>query len=365
MAATYTVGTTKTYGTIQAAIDAIPGNLSGQGIQTVEVYAGGASNIYTEMVDAYTGFSAATAANYIHLLSMLATGGKSQDAGGTGILIGNGFTNGVNNDFLLRMYNYGIVEGFEIGKASNAVPGTRVCRGVLAYSNSVVKKCIVHDIIGGGYVIGIYPIDGKVYNSIIYNIVTVGTTTYAAGILNATTLSAFNNSIRNVTAGGATIGHGIRCLTNTASVIVKNNYCGSCDNDFTFQTLNVRNYNISSDATATGANSLTSKSAANQFVDLTGGSEDFSLKAGADCIAAGIAAGQLSASDIIGTAWNDPPSVGAFEVLVEGGGASRIIDIGSSIHVGRTMLNPTGSGSIFVKKKSGIYVPDKRIRKAA
>ncbi len=50
----------------------------------------------------------------------------------------------------------------------------------------------------------------------------------------------------------------------------------------------VMSYNLSSDATASGTGSLINKTSANQFVSTTGGSEDLSLKSGADAIGAGV-----------------------------------------------------------------------------
>lgn len=47
-------------------------------------------------------------------------------------------------------------------------------------------------------------------------------------------------------------------------------------------------YNMSSDASATGTGSLINKTAADQFVSTTGGSEDLHLKVGADAIGAGV-----------------------------------------------------------------------------
>ena len=47
------------------------------------------------------------------------------------------------------------------------------------------------------------------------------------------------------------------------------------------------NNNLSSDTTASGTGSLTSKTATNQFVSIVGGSEDLHLKTGADAIDAG------------------------------------------------------------------------------
>jgi len=45
-------------------------------------------------------------------------------------------------------------------------------------------------------------------------------------------------------------------------------------------------------------------------------------------------------------------------------GGEKLIGIGSSKYIG-SELATCGNGSIFVKKKSGIYVPDKRIKRAA
>jgi hypothetical protein len=46
----------------------------------------------------------------------------------------------------------------------------------------------------------------------------------------------------------------------------------------------VEDHNLSSDGTAAGTGSLTTRTAANQFVSITGGSEDLHLKSGADAI---------------------------------------------------------------------------------
>ena len=56
-----------------------------------------------------------------------------------------------------------------------------------------------------------------------------------------------------------------------------------------------QSYNMSSDGSAAGTGSLINKTAANQFVSLTGGSENFHLKAGADAINTGT---DLSASGV-------------------------------------------------------------------
>ena len=84
---TYTVGTGKTYPTIHAALIAVPANLSGTGIHTIEVYAGG-TNIgdgyyYAGMVDAFQGFSNFSGANNIVIVGMVPNLGER----GRGIIV--------------------------------------------------------------------------------------------------------------------------------------------------------------------------------------------------------------------------------------------------------------------------------------
>jgi len=69
---------------------------------------------------------------------------------------------------------------------------------------------------------------------------------------------------------------------------VKNNICMGCATDFAGSAFDASrcSNNMSSDATAPGANSLTSKTASNQFVDVA--NFDLHLKAGADALLAGV-----------------------------------------------------------------------------
>ena len=77
--------------------------------------------------------------------------------------------------------------------------------------------------------------------------------------------------------------------------------------------------NVSSDTTATTdfTGSAVSKAGSDQFTNVTVGSEDFSLKAGAFLIDFGTGA---LATDIIGATRDGSPDVGAFEFVAEGGG---------------------------------------------
>jgi hypothetical protein len=96
--------------------------------------------------------------------------------------------------------------------------------------------------------------------------------------------------------------------------------------DYVLGAATVRSHNLSSDATADGTGSLTSKSASNQFVSTVGGSEDLHLKAGADAIDAGTDLGTTPTGvnfdidnrdrDALGDTWD----IGADEYVAIAGG---------------------------------------------
>ncbi|HHL39623.1 MAG TPA: hypothetical protein ENJ37_03885 [Deltaproteobacteria bacterium] len=82
-------------------------------------------------------------------------------------------------------------------------------------------------------------------------------------------------------------------------------------------------HNLSDTATATGgANDLTNKSAANQFVSVTSGSEDLHLKSTADAVGAGADLSSLFTDDIDGDTRSAPWDMGADEYVSAGGGVT-------------------------------------------
>jgi len=110
---------------------------------------------------------------------------------------------------------------------------------------------------------------------------------------------------------------------NTNSVYMANNI--SVDNtnvDFgegTYApTYAVEDYNLSSDLTASGANSLTEVPASDLFTSITGGSEDLRLKAGADAIDQGTDLGSPYNVDIKGTSRTGTWDIGADEYVSAG-----------------------------------------------
>lgn len=137
MAATYTVGTGKTYSTIQGAIDAISGDLSGEGVQTVEVYAGGTGNTYNEAVDADDGFTNPSSSDYIELIAKVSHEGQRA----SGIIISDSTV-----DNKIETGDYTVVDGFCV---TGSYDGNT--EGIRAQDNATIKNCIVYDLTSNNY----------------------------------------------------------------------------------------------------------------------------------------------------------------------------------------------------------------------
>ena len=125
-----------------------------------------------------------------------------------------------------------------------------------------------------------------------WNVVAFNFGTGASGFISYTNGSNFRNCTAfNCDNVGIENGYADAVATNCVALT-----CGSC-----FDGGIVGNYNCSSDTTAPGANSLKSKSAANNFVDIGAGTEDLHLKLGADCINTGTDLSAYFTTDIDGT----------------------------------------------------------------
>jgi hypothetical protein len=105
--------------------------------------------------------------------------------------------------------------------------------------------------------------------------------------------------------------------------------------------------------TGQGTHNLTSLTAANQFeaVLVTAGTEDLRVKSGADLIGAGVADADI-ATDILGRTRDDPPTIGAWEVLGAGGATITLTPDPASVQVGSartftaTRSAPAGAGGV-------------------
>lgn len=178
-----------------------------------------------------------------------------------------------------------------------------------AYSGSTstqtyFKNCLLHDNTDASY--HAYGIRlganraATVTNNIVYNITCTNTSTrYAAALFLYTTtryVYSYNNTTWNVISNNGTgVAYGISVADYNCATVkncIAADLSGSSSGaKYCFYppspSAAVMAYNLSSDTTASGTGSLTEKTAANQFVSTTGGSEDLHLKGGADAIGAG------------------------------------------------------------------------------
>jgi len=173
-----------------------------------------------------------------------------------------------------------------------------------------VNNCILHDIHTAATTCRAIDLEDNVvrqiFDNIIYKIDQDGTDNTAGrqplaiiALSGTAATSVHNNTIWSVNdnwASGTRDCYGI-IFPDTTNTLIQNNiivdvtHAGSgaadCFVPTTAPTDATATHNLSSDTTATGTGSLTSKTAANQFVSTTGGSEDLHLKTGADAIDAG------------------------------------------------------------------------------
>lgn len=159
--------------------------------------------------------------------------------------------------------------------------------------------------------------------------------------------ATLNNCVCN---GGGTAG-GFRCEDSGESITATNTVIFNTSDDFdtTQAGSYVCDYCASDDADATTYthgidwDSEATDWAAN-FTDYING--DYSVKdTGADIYHAGIAISGLN-EDIVGYAWNDPPSIGAFEYVAAGGDTTVMP---SAIGISAAPVTPIISGSSKVE----------------
>lgn len=133
-------------------------------------------------------------------------------------------------------------------------------------------------------------------NNIIYDIVDSSTNNFGLFCTNGSGKSeVYNNTIHGT--GTGTGDFGLYILNG--DVILKNNISmASGGNDIQKSGSPTEEYNMTSDATATGTGAQASKTTADQFVSLTSGSEDFHIVEGSDAIDNGVDLGTTGNSNI-------------------------------------------------------------------
>lgn len=169
-----------------------------------------------------------------------------------------------------------------------------------AITGQTIENCIVCRVKRADTVHGIYHrpgdgIDSCILNTQVFNCDNTNTgSTLCYGIRSTgvRATSVLNCTVHNIKKGGSSG----TCIgiqpSNNADHTSKNNIStdpsgGATVNCFGTAASAVQSNNLSSDTTATGSGSLTSKSSSTQFVSTTVDSEDLHLKAGADAINAG------------------------------------------------------------------------------
>lgn len=327
-AQTYTCGDTKTHALIVLAIAAIitynGGDLSslGGGVQTIEVYF--KSGDYNEpTIDTVAGLSGQGVNDYIHLTHM-------QDHQGVAGNISVVNTNGGATFYCFLLGPYTRMDGFEI--TATAPGAARAIVRMTDGPNCWFYNNIIHDISSSNTAVAVsnYVLNARIYNNIVYNMTTVYR--HQLGFFMGAQASGasyfYNNTAYNISSTD-TYAAGFYGFGTQAATHIANNYAGSTTGrtwggDFYGFAGNAEfKNNISADPTAGsfgGSDNQTSKAVIDQFVDLTPGSEDLHLKAGADCIDAGTDLSPIVVDDIIGTSRPRGVAydVGAFEFTISG-----------------------------------------------
>ncbi len=165
-------------------------------------------------------------------------------------------------------------------------------------TTNFAKNLIVHDATAGGACHGIEGRPAISTNCIVYNLNSSSGGAMGIGRPAATSgiVEIYNCTIHNIT--GSTTSDGIKfhdASTKKARNCISTDAIGGTDQSYNPSSPSnaTMDHNLASDTTASGTGSLNSKSAANQFVSTTGGSEDLHLKLGADAIDVGVDLGTI------------------------------------------------------------------------
>ncbi|MCH7474805.1 MAG: DUF2341 domain-containing protein, partial [Gemmatimonadetes bacterium] len=229
-----------------------------------------------------------------------ATSQRHNGTAGTGVVL-----DGQDTDQGIRIKDdYTILEWFELKR--NTVSQCVLTRDA---TNILLQNLLIYDFDDAANIVeGIMGQDNSsftVRNSIIYD-----GDRAAIRCHEATTTCTVENVTLHGNQSGVLVVSGTATVTNTIAM----------DNTTDFDGTMTQSYNISSDATAAGTGSLINKVAADQFVNITAGSENLHLKAGADAIDTGTDLSGSFSDDIdgdsrpIGAQWD----IGADETSAAG-----------------------------------------------
>ena len=189
---------------------------------------------------------------------------------------------------------------YDILLHSTHAAGKGLILGDSANATNTDLRRLIHKSEGGSYNYFIYSLGGttRVSNSVGY-----GGSDY--GLRGAFTSSPASSDsfIYNNTFDSAGTNGIVTYDPDYGDYNIRNNICTrSGTADFDVDSGHTEDYNLASDTSLSGANSLESKTAADQFVSITSGAENFLLKDGADAIDAGVdlGSGNEFEIDIVG-----------------------------------------------------------------
>ena len=241
--------------------------------------------------------------------------GRSRDVSGSGCQISA--SSGGGGVVRPAIQHFSII-GIEVKQAHVSTPYPAISWAAGTYSSGandqLIDSCILQNTSGSG---ATYLINASVANLVVDIKNTIG---YSYG-----RTADFRNSatvaVNYCTFWRHTDQLGI--LGDT-ELTTKNTYVGkasgSAEDFWTGGAAPSGSNNASSDTTATTdyTSSLVSKAGSNQFVSVTAGSEDFTLKSGSDLETNGVSIGGIT-TDIIGTSRDgSTPDIGAFEFVAGG-----------------------------------------------
>lgn len=323
MSSTHTVGDGKDFSTIQAGIDDVPGDRSGQGEGAVQVFAKAAG--YAESLDMNAGFSNTSETDFVSLTAMVSHEGIR----GNGIEVDTGsLTTGIG----LQLGFWAIVDGICFFRSDHKPSSSQWA--INALNNSTVRNCIIYDSDSdvGEAVYGI-AINGRVWSQ----------NNQIMGIGRGYESDGGNGTGIWVNIGGADVRHARveNCVALDCSTCgidqngqnytdFNNSYSGDSPSCFSATHSGSRTfeYCISSDGSAGSSNNnLSNKASAAQFVDTTQGAEDLHLVVGADCNRVGLDNSARFTTDAEGVTrinWN----TGALEFVAADGQIGFLATIG-------------------------------------
>lgn len=244
-----------------------------------------------------------------------------------------------------------IVDGFEIdGGGVDAIVGGGVEQGIsIKAINGIVSNMIIHGLAATRTFDSVGGIQQRVssgctiYNNIVYDlkITASGTITVESqGInINFSNALCYNNTVFDVDQPNATVKLAYGFLWNTTATgqEMKNNIAmGNGLKDYKGGTFGgVASNNMSSDATAEGANPIINSVTADQFNNITPGSENLLLKVDSDAINVALDLSGVFTTDIIDTVRPSGPAW-------DRGANERIQIVGFIRNLGniRTKLDP-------------------------